>query len=134
MSSDMQLSDDYTRAEAEHRRWQAIHRYYVRAMPYRDDPEAARPRQWQLAMAIAWELLDLWTCWTGWWRRWTAQHAEDARLRRAGGALVEREPTYIVFLEGLANKSARRARRCSGRKLQETKAGSRAPARRSEKS
>jgi hypothetical protein len=36
-------------------------------------------------------------------------HAEDARLRRAGGALVEREPTYIVFLKGLANKK-RKAR------------------------
>jgi hypothetical protein len=61
-------------------------------------------------------------------------HAEDARLRRAGGALVEREPTYIVFLKGLLpTRSARRARRCSGRKLHETKDESRAPARRSQK-
>lgn len=109
MSSDMQLSDDFVRAEAEHRRWQAIHRF-VRAVPYRDDLRQARPRQWQGAMSIAREIGDLDLL------EWVVGQVDKAHLEASRGkaaassvGVSEAEPTYLVFLKAVANKK-RKAR------------------------
>src|SRR5690606_23344806 len=58
MSSSLALVDDLTRSEAEHRKWQAIHRY-IQAVPYRDREGQPRSRQWQDAMAAIRPLGDL---------------------------------------------------------------------------
>lgn len=110
MSSEMQLSDDFTRAEVEHRRWQAIHRL-VRALPYRDDARQPRPRQWQGAMTIAREIGDLdlldWVV-----AQVDKAHLEAARQSATGVKTApagEAEPTYLIFLKAVANKK-RKAR------------------------
>lgn len=107
MSSDTQLADEFVRAEIEHRRWQAIHRY-VRAVPYRDDFAAPRPRQWQGAMAVARDLGDLdlieWVV-----AQIDRAHAEAARRKTSAPAESGTEPTYLVLLKAVANNK-RKAR------------------------
>lgn len=106
MSSDMQLADDFTRAEAEHRRWQSIHRY-VRAIPYRDDPAETRPRQWQMVLEHARKLGDLdvmeWAV-----NQIDRAYAEASRhpggVPEGAGTQQACEPVYLVFLKAIANK------------------------------
>jgi hypothetical protein len=106
MSSSLALVDDLARAEAEHRKWQAIHRY-IQAVPFRDREGQVRSGQWQQAMAVVRPLGDFDLI------EWV--HLKiDTSLRleqsRRGTAAVQRAgPTYLVLLNTVASRK-RRAR------------------------
>ncbi len=102
MSSSVQFGSDLDSAEAAHRKWQQIHRY-VQRIPFRDDPAAARPAQWQQALAKIRVLDDLDLI------EWVQTRVDDARtqaIRDAKGLAEPRriEPVYIVLLRHIAGK------------------------------
>ncbi len=102
-----QLGDDMVQAEVTHRKWQAVHRY-VRAVPYRDEADEPRPRQWQRAVAMATDIGDLDLL------AWVVQqadlaYAEAARGRQAGDQRPEAGPTYLALLKAVADRK-RKAR------------------------
>mgnify|MGYP001172793220 CR=1 FL=1 len=106
LSSSLQLVDELTHGEAEHRKWQAIHRY-VQAIPYRDAAGIPRSRQWQEAMGKVRPIGDLDLI------EWVHLKIDTAlRLERAGrgaAALLRAGPTYLVLLNHVAARK-RRAR------------------------
>lgn len=106
MSSSLALVDDLTRAEAEHRKWQAIHRY-VQAIPYRDREGVPRSRQWQQAMTAARDIGDLDLI------EWVHLKINTAlSLEHSGrntAAAHRAGATYLVFLNTVAGRK-RRAR------------------------
>jgi hypothetical protein len=100
LSSTVQFGSDVTIAEAAHRKWQLIHRYMHR-LPFRDDPAASRPAQWQRALQLVRPIEDLdlieWVS-----SQVDAALSREARARR--GLLEERrnEPVYLVLLRHVA--------------------------------
>lgn len=101
------LTDDLSSAAAQHRKWQAIHRY-VRAVPYEDEGGVPRSSQWKTALTIAREIGDLdlieWV-----FGRIDGERAEAARSAKLHLTAPDLEPTYIVFLKAVANRK-RKAR------------------------
>jgi hypothetical protein len=101
MRTQAQLVDEAAQTLSALGKWQAIHRY-IRAAPYRDDPDAPRSRQWQGALALARALGDLDLI------EWVVDQIDLALAAGRRGARNEAEedaaPTYLVLLKSVANR------------------------------